>query len=58
MHEKCCAAAAFNERADRGPARSDDEVSLPMPGDGAIVGLGGTFAEDDIGGDVSLRFTS
>ena len=55
VHQERGSAAALDERADRGPARSDDQIAFPVPGNRAIRGLGGTFAEDDIRGDMPLR---
>ena len=39
--------------ADR--SSPDDQVALPVAGDGTVLGLGGPLAEDDVGGDVPLR---
>ncbi len=33
----------------------DDQVALPVAGNGTVLGLGGTLAEDDIRGDMPLR---
>lgn len=41
MHKQSGAALAFDDRADRGPAGADDQIALPMPGDGAVCGLRG-----------------
>ena len=43
MHQERGAAAALDERADRGAARPDDQITFPMPGDRAVRGLGGAF---------------
>ena len=43
---------AFDERADRRAFQPDDQVALPVPGDGAVLGLGGPFADHHLGGDV------
>jgi hypothetical protein len=44
---------ALDQGADRGAAQSEDEVALPVPRHGAVVGLGGTLADQDLwGGEV------
>src|SRR5690606_30867851 len=55
MHQQGRAALALDDRADRGPARADDQITLPMPGNGAVRSLDGTFGEHDISGDMPLR---
>jgi hypothetical protein len=55
MHQKRGSAAALDNGADCRPARPDDQVPFPVAGDGSVLGLGGALAQDDIGGDVSLR---
>lgn len=55
MHQEGGSAAALDERADRGPARPDDQIAFPMPRDRAVCGLCRTFTEDDIRGDMPLR---
>src|SRR5512135_77235 len=55
MYQERGPAAALDERADRGPARSDDQIALPMPRDRTIGGFGRALAEDDIRGDMPLR---
>ena len=42
-------------RADRGPARADDQIALPVPGDGAVGCLRGALREYDVRGDMPLR---
>jgi len=56
MHQERGAAAALDECADRGSSGSDDQITLPVPWNGAVLGLDGVFAEDDIGSDIPLRF--
>lgn len=58
MNQERGPAAALNERADRGPAGSDDQVPFPVPRNGAVLGFGGAFAEDDICGDMPLRLVA
>ena len=36
---------AFDQRADRGTLQTDDQVAFPVSGDGAVVGLGGSLAD-------------
>ena len=45
VHQERGAAGALDERADRGPARPDDQVAFPVPGDRAVGGFGGALAE-------------
>ena len=49
------ATLAFNDRADRGPPGTDDQVALPMPRNGAVCGFRGTLGEHDVCGDMPLR---
>jgi hypothetical protein len=35
------AAGALDQRADRRAVKPDDQIALPMAGDGTVVGLGG-----------------
>lgn len=57
MHQERRAAAALDERADRGPSGSNDQITLPVPGEDTILGLGRPSTENDIRGDVPLRLT-
>ena len=54
MDQECGSAAALDKRSDRRPARPNDQVTFPMAGNGTVFGLGGTLAEDHVGGDVPL----
>ncbi len=38
----------LDERADRGAAKPEDQVALPVAGHGAILGLGGPLADHDL----------
>ena len=49
------AALAFNDRADRGPSGTDDQVALPMPRNGAVCSFRGTLGEHDVWSDMPLR---
>ena len=49
-----CEARNKRRRADRRPVGPDDEVALLVPGDRAVVGLGGPFADHHFAGDVTL----
>lgn len=42
------------EGPNRGPFGADDQVAFPMAGQGSVVGLSGTLADNDRGGDVTL----
>jgi hypothetical protein len=42
----------LNQRADRGPLQPDDQVSLPVTGDRAVIGLGGPLADHHLGRDM------
>lgn len=55
VHQDRGAAAALDERADRGPAGPDDQVAFPMPWDSTVFGFGGAFADHHVRGDMSLR---
>src|SRR5699024_3684786 len=55
VHQQRGPAGAFDNGADRGPARTDDQISLPMPGNRAVGGFGRTLAKDDILGAMPLR---
>jgi hypothetical protein len=48
------AAGPLNQRADRGAAGADDQVALPVPGDGAIGGLRRPLADHHFVADVAL----
>ena len=43
---------ALDQRADRGAFQPDDQVAFPVPGDGAVLGLGGPLADHHLGRDV------
>src|SRR6266542_4588730 len=50
---------ALDQGADRGTVQSEDEVALPVPRHGAVVGLGGTLADHDRwGGELLATPTS
>ena len=40
---------AFDQRADRGAAKSDDEVAFPVSRNSSVLGLGGPLADHDVG---------
>lgn len=54
-HQDRGAAVTLDKGADRRATGADDQVPFPVPGNSAVVGLGGAFADHDIGGDVALR---
>jgi hypothetical protein len=41
-------AAALNERPDRGAPQAEDEVALPVTGNGTVLSLGGTLTDHDL----------
>ncbi len=43
----------LDQRADRRAFQPDDEVAFPVPGDGTIVGLGGSLTDHHLRGDVA-----
>jgi hypothetical protein len=47
------AGRALDERADRRTFKADEQVTFPVAGNGAVLGLGGAFADEHVGGDVS-----
>ena len=55
MHQQGRAALALHDRADRGTARADNQIALPVSRDGTVRGLGGPLREHDIGSDMPLR---
>jgi hypothetical protein len=55
MHQERGAAAALDKRADRGAARPDDQIPLPVSRESAILGFGRAFAENDLRGDMPVR---
>ena len=46
-----CTGCALDKGADRGLLQPDDQVALPVPGDGPVVGLGGRWLIIDLVGD-------
>ena len=45
---------ALDEGADCRAIQTDDEVALPVAGNGTIIGFGGSLADHDLGGDELL----
>ena len=48
---------ALDERTDRRAAQPEDEIALPMAGNGAFIGFGGPLTDHDLGGDELLAAT-
>ena len=48
------AAAALDQRADRGAAQPKDQVAFPVPGNGPVLRLGGPLADHDLVGHEAL----
>ena len=44
---------ALDQRADRRPVGADDQIALPVARNGAVVDLGGAFADHHLAGDVA-----
>jgi hypothetical protein len=48
------AAAALDERPDRRAAKAEDQVALPVPGDGPVLRIAGPLADHDLVGHEAL----
>ena len=43
------AGGALDQRADRRAVQAEDQIALPVPGHGPVLGLGGPLADQDLG---------
>ena len=50
--------AALDERPDRGAAQAEDQITLPVPGNRAVLRFGGTLADQDLVGHKALAATA
>jgi len=48
------AGAALDQRPDRGALEAQDQVALPVAGDGTVIRLGGPLADHHVGADEPL----
>lgn len=55
MHQHRGAALAFHQGGNRRPTSTDNQVTLPVPRNGAIGGFSRTLADHDVSADVPLR---
>jgi hypothetical protein len=48
------ARGSFDKRADGGAIETEDEITLPVTGDGAVASFGRSLADEDVIGDKAL----
>lgn len=58
VHEHGEACRAVHDGADRAALEPDQQIAFPMAGHGPVVGLGGTFADQRLRGDVGPRLAT